>query len=148
MKTATRKRTVGVFAAVTCAAFLSACSVTDALYTADGSALGAAAGGLIGSKASNNPAALIIGAAGGATIGGIGTILAINSAKTGQRKQFQQGYDQGASDTVKQYWILQNLQKGKPEPDYRLTQYRFTIPPEPNAPIKTVPREIAIPIYE
>ena len=69
---------------------------------------------LIGSKASSNPAAPIIGAAGGAAIGGIGTILAINSVKAGQRKQYQQGYDLGASDTVKrQYWILQNLQKGK-----------------------------------
>jgi hypothetical protein len=87
--------------------------------------------------------------AGGAAIGGIGTILAISSVKAGQRKQFQQGYDQGASDTVKrQYWILQNLQKGKQEPAYRLTYYRFTIPPDSNASVKTVPREIAIPIYE
>jgi hypothetical protein len=69
--------------------------------------------------------------------------------KVGQRKQFQQGYDQGASDTVKrQYWILQNLQKGKREPVYRLTYYGFTIPSDPNAPVKTVPRDIAIPIYE
>jgi hypothetical protein len=69
--------------------------------------------------------------------------------KAGQRKQFQQGYDQGASDTVKrQYWILQNLQKGKQQPSYRLTYYRFTIPPDPNASVKTVPRNIAIPIYE
>ena len=135
--------------AVTCSAFLSACSVTDALYTAGGSAVGAAAGAFLGSKASDNPAAPVIGAASGAAIGGIGTILAINSAKDGQRKQFQQGYDQGASDTVKrQYWILQNLQKGKQEPAYRLTYYGFTIPPDPNAAVNTVPRNIAIPIYE
>ena len=57
--------------------------------------------------------------------------------------------DHGASDTVKrQYWILQNLQKGKKERAYRLTYYRFTIPSDPNAPLKTVPRDIAIPIYE
>ncbi len=106
-------------------------------------------GGLVGSKASNNPTAPIIGAASGAAIGGLGTLLAINSAKSGQRKQFQQGYDQGASDTVKrQYWVLQNLQNGKPEPAYRLTYYRFTVPPDPSAPVKTVPRDIAIPIYE
>jgi hypothetical protein len=109
-----RKRTLGGLAAVACGALLPACSVTDALYTAGGSAVDAAAGGLVGQKVSNNPAAPIIGAAGGAAIGGIGTILAINSAKAGQRKQFEQGDDQGASDTVKrQYWILQNLQKGK-----------------------------------
>jgi hypothetical protein len=149
MKTASRKRILGVIAAVACGAFLPACSMTDALYTAGGSAAGAAAGGLIGSKASNNPVAPVIGAAGGAAIGGFGTILAINSVKAGQRKQFQQGYDQGASDTVKrQYWILQNLRKGKQEPAYRQTYYRFSIPPDPNAPVKTVPRDIAIPIYE
>jgi hypothetical protein len=65
------------------------------------------------------------------------------------RKEFQKGYERGAADTVKrQYWILRNLQKGKQEPAYRLTYYRFTIPPDPNAPVKTVPRDIAIPIYE
>jgi uncharacterized protein YcfJ len=123
--------------------------MTDALYTAGGSAAGAAAGGLVGQNLSGNPAAPIIGAASGAAIGGIGTMLAINSVKAGQRKQFQQGCDQGAFDTVKrQYWILQELQKGKQEPAYRLTYYRFTIPPDPNAPVKTVPRDITIPIYE
>jgi phage tail tape-measure protein len=138
-----------VVAAMACCALLPACNVTDALYTAGGSAAGAAAGAFVGSKVSNNPAAPVIGAASGAAIGGIGTILAINSVKAGQRKQFQQGYDQGASDSVKrQCWILQNLQKGKPEPAYRLTYYRFTIPPDPNAPVKTVPREITIPIHE
>ena len=65
------------------------------------------------------------------------------------RKEFQKGYERGAADTVKrQYWILQNLQKGKQEPANRLTYYRFTIPPDPNAPVKTVPREITIPIHE
>ena len=138
-----------MMAAATCSAFLSACGVTDALYTAGGSAVGAAAGAFVGSKASSNPAAPVIGAASGAAIGGIGTILAINSAKDGQRKQFQRGYDQGASDTVKrQYWILQNLQKGKQEPAHRLTYYPFTIPPDPSAAVRTVPRNIAIPIYE
>jgi hypothetical protein len=128
---------------------VSPCVQRDGCALHGGSAAGAAAGGLIGSKASNNPVAPVIGAAGGAAIEGIGTILAINSVKTGQRKQFQQGYDQGASDTVKrQYWILQNLRKGKPQPSYRLTYYRFTIPPDPNAPVKTVPQDIAIPIYE
>jgi hypothetical protein len=144
-----RKEILGALATMACSAFLPACSVTDALHTAGGSALGAAAGGLVGQNVSGNPAAPIIGAAGGAAIGGIGTILAINSAKAGQRKQFQQGYDQGASDTAKrQYWILQNLQKDKQRPAYRLSYYRSTIPPDPNASVKTVPREITIPIYE
>jgi phage tail tape-measure protein len=145
MNSAFKKRTFRVMAAVACCALLPSCSVTDALYTAGGSAAGAAAGAFVGSKASNNPVAPVIGAA----VGGIGTILAINSVKAGQKKQFQQGYDQGASDTVKrQYWILQNVHKGKSEPAYRLTYYRFTIPPDPNAPVKTVPQDIAIPLYE
>jgi hypothetical protein len=65
------------------------------------------------------------------------------------RKEFQKGYERGAADTVKrQYWILQNLQKGKQEPAYRLTYYRFTVPSDSSAPVKTVAREIALPIYE
>ena len=83
MKTAVRKR----IAAVAFCALLPACSVTDALYTAGGSAVGAAAGAFIGSKASHSPVAPIIGAAGGAVTGGVGTILAIHSAKAGQRKR-------------------------------------------------------------
>jgi len=66
-------------------------------------------------------------------------------------KEFQKGYERGASDTVKrQYWIQQNLQKGKQSKvsPYRLTLYRMPVKPDPNATVKTVPYEIAIPIYE
>ena len=67
-------------------------------------------------------------------------------------KEFQKGYERGASDTVKrQYWIQQNLQKGKSSKDsspYRLTLYRMPIKPDPNATVKAVPYEITIPIYE
>jgi hypothetical protein len=66
------------------------------------------------------------------------------------RKEFQKGYERGASDTVKrQYWIQQNMQKaGQPKSPYRLTLYRIPVTPDPNATVKTVPYEIAIPIYE
>ena len=65
------------------------------------------------------------------------------------RKEFQKGYERGAADTVKrQYWIQQNLQKGEKASPYRLTIYRMPVGPDPNAKIKTVPYEIAIPIYE
>jgi len=66
------------------------------------------------------------------------------------RKEFQKGYDRGASDTVKrQYWIQQNMQKaGQSKSPYRLTLYRIPVTPDPNATVKTVPYEIAIPIYE
>ena len=80
-----------MIAAVACCALLPACSVTDALYTAGGSAAGAAAGAFVGSKASNNPAAPVIGAAGGAAVGGIGTILAINSVEGRSEKTVSAG---------------------------------------------------------
>jgi len=65
------------------------------------------------------------------------------------RSEFQKGYDRGSADTVKrQYWIQQNLQKGEKESPYRLTYCRFTVPPDPKAAVKTVPQQIAIPVYE
>jgi hypothetical protein len=65
------------------------------------------------------------------------------------RKEFEKGYDRGAADTVKrQYWIQQNLQKGEKASPYRLTIYRMPVAPDPDAKVKTVPYEIAIPIYE
>jgi hypothetical protein len=67
------------------------------------------------------------------------------------QKEFQKGYDRGASDTVKrQYWIQQNMQKaGQSEASpYRLTLYRIPMTPDPKATVKTVPYEITIPIYE
>jgi hypothetical protein len=67
------------------------------------------------------------------------------------RRESQKGYERGAGDTVKrQYWIQQNMQKAgqsKASP-YRLTLYRIPVTPDSNATVKTVPYEIAIPIYE
>jgi hypothetical protein len=68
------------------------------------------------------------------------------------RSQFQKGYDRGAGDTVKrQYWIQQNLQKRQEPPSRqppRLTYYRLPVEPDPQATVKAVPYEIAIPIHE
>jgi hypothetical protein len=65
------------------------------------------------------------------------------------RKEFQKGYERGAADTVKrQYWIQQNLQKGEKTSPYHLTIYRMPVAPDPDGKVKTVPYEIAIPIYE
>lgn len=140
-----------VVGALLCVNLLPACSVTDALYTTGGAAAGAAVGGLVGQQYSGNPAAPVIGAAAGAALGGIGTALAVGSVKKGKKAEYAKGYDRGASDAVKrQYWILQNLQKDKRREDfpYRLTLYRFTVQPDPQGPVKKVPEEIAIPIYE
>jgi hypothetical protein len=75
----------------------------------------------------------------------------LSACASPSHKEFQKGYERGASDTVKrQYWIQQNLQKGKQSKvsPYRLTLYRMPLKPDPNAKVKTVPYEIAIPIYE
>ncbi len=67
------------------------------------------------------------------------------------RSQFQKGYERGASDTVKrQYWILQNAQKREQgqQSKPRLSVYRLPVTPDPSATVKTVPYDIAIPIYE
>lgn len=67
------------------------------------------------------------------------------------RSQFQKGYERGASDTVKrQYWILQDMQKREPaqQSKPRLSLYRIPIAPDPNASVKTVPYEIAIPVVQ
>jgi hypothetical protein len=63
------------------------------------------------------------------------------------RKEFRKGYERGASDTAKrQYWIQQNMQEaGQSKSPYRLTLYRIPVTPDPNASVKTVPYEIAIP---
>jgi hypothetical protein len=64
--------------------------------------------------------------------------------------QFQKGYERGASDTVKrQYWILQDMQKrAEAKPERRLSLYRIPITPDPDAMVKTVPYEIAIPVVQ
>ena len=67
------------------------------------------------------------------------------------RKEFQKGYERGASDAVKrQYWIQQNIQRAEQSKasTYRLTLYRIPVTPDPKATVKTVPHEIIIPIYE
>jgi len=148
---ATRKRIVRIVAACGCLAALPACSTTDALYTVGGAAAGAGAGGWIGQKSSSNPVAPVVGAASGAVVGGLGTALALNSAEQGRKKEFQRGYELGASDTVKrQYWILQDLQKQEQRATapYRLRQYQIPVKPDPKAPVKTTPYDITIPIYE
>lgn len=148
---ATRKRIIHAVAMCGCVAGFSGCGTTDAFYTVGGAAAGAGAGGLIGLKASRNPIAPVIGAASGAVVGGLGTALALNSAEQGRKKEFQRGYELGTSDAVKrQYWILQELQKQEQQvtTPYRLRHYQIPMKPDSNAPVKTTPYDITIPIYE
>lgn len=66
------------------------------------------------------------------------------------RSQFQKGYERGASDTVKrQYWVLQDMQKrAELKPERRVSLYRIPITPDPEATVKTVSYEIAIPVVQ
>lgn len=66
------------------------------------------------------------------------------------RSQFQKGYERGAADTVKrQYWILQDMQKrAESKPERRVSLYRIPITPDPEASVKTVPYEIAVPVVQ
>ena len=125
--------------------------MTDSLYTVGGAAVGAGVGGLVGQRASSNPLSPVVGAASGALVGGVGTALVLKSADQGRKNEFQRGYDLGASDTVKrQYWIQQELQKEEERvaSPYRLRLYRIPIVPDPNAPVKTTPYDITLPVYE
>ena len=81
---------------------------------------------------------------------GLCVVMMVMLTACAGRKEFQKGYERGSGDTVKrQYWIQQNMQKaGQSKSPYRLTLYRIPVTPDPNALVKTVPYEIAIPIYE
>jgi len=89
--------------------------------------------------------------AGCATLAWCAVVACLFPACAASRSQFQQGYERGASDTVKrQYWILQDMQKRKEgnRSKPRLSLYRMPVAPDPNATVKTVPYEITVPIYE
>lgn len=66
------------------------------------------------------------------------------------RSKYQKGYERGAADTVKrQYWILQDMQKRSEKREVeRVSLYRIPITPDPDATVKTVPYEIAIPVVQ
>ena len=85
-----------------------------------------------------------------ARVVGLGLFVGVFSGCAGH-KEFQKGYDRGAADAVKrQYWIQQNLQKAAApsrEPG-RPSIYQLRVDPDPKADVKTVPYEIAVPIYE
>ena len=83
-------------------------------------------------------------------VAGVSCAVAALLPACASRSQFQKGYERGASDTVKrQYWILQDMQKrAEPKPERRVSLYRIPITPDPDATVKTVPYEIAIPVAQ
>lgn len=74
-------------------------------------------------------------------------ILCLLATGCAGRSQFQKGYERGAADTVKrQYWIEQSLQRPAKRSEKPISIYKLTVPPDPDAKVKTVPYEIGIPI--
>lgn len=87
----------------------NACVSTEAAYTLGGATLGGMSGALASAE---NRKILPLASAGGVLAGGLLGGMFARSVKAGRRSAFTEGYQRGASDTVKrQYWILQNLQK-------------------------------------
>jgi hypothetical protein len=81
-------------------------------------------------------------------VAGVSCAVAALLPACASRSQFQKGYELGASDTVKrQYWVLQDMQK-RPKSEQRVSVYRLPITPDPDAAVKTVPYEIAIPVVQ
>ena len=123
-----------------------------AAYAGGGAAAAGALGagiGYIASKGNIQTTAIAggVSAVGGALLGG----AYAGAKKRENEKQREEGYQLGASDTVKrQYWIARNLQKGNgdAEPGYRTQYYTFNIQPDPTAEINRVPYNITVPILE
>jgi hypothetical protein len=143
---------IAVAAIVTIA--LQGCEAArTAAYAGGGAAAAGALGagiGYIASKGNIQTTAIAggVSAVGGAILGG----AYAGAQKREKEKQKEEGYQLGASDTVKrQYWIARNLQKkrdGEAEPGYRTQYYTFNIQPDPTAEINRVPYNITLPILE
>ena len=133
-------------------ALLGCEAARTAAYAGGGAAAAGALGagiGYIASKGNIQTTAIAGGASavGGALLGG----AYAGAQKRSKEKEREEGYQLGASDTVKrQYWIARNLQKGEgdAEPGYRTRYYTFNIQPDPTAEINRVPYNITVPILE
>ena len=92
--------------------------VTDVALGAGGAALG-------GVLAKGNPAAIAGGAAGGVLLG-----EGLHYANSKQNdKSYQDGYDKGRSDAVKQqYWLYVSMQQAKAGSEGRVRLYEVHLP--------------------
>ena len=102
--------------------FLGGCSVTQPISDV---AMGAGGGALADYFSNGNPAITAAGAAGGVAVSeGVGYI-----AKKEQSTAYQNGYDKGRSDAVKQqYWILIQQQQTPRVPPENVSLYAIPIP--------------------
>lgn len=139
-------------AALLSIALLGCEAARTAAYAGGGAAAAGALGagiGYIASKGNIQTTAIAggVSAVGGALLGG----AYAGAQKRSKEKEREEGYQLGASDTVKrQYWIARNLQKGKgdAEPGYRTQYDTFNIQPDPTAEINRVPYNVTVPILE
>lgn len=102
---------------------LSACT-TDTLYDVGGAAVGGLAGNIL---SDGDP----LMTAAGAGVGVLGSSLVRGQAAKSRVKSFDDGYNKGRSDSIKQqYWIRQNLQKelADKENDTRVSYVPITAP--------------------
>ena len=92
--------------------------VTDVALGAGGAALG-------GELSHNNPMAIAGGAAGGVLLG-----EGLHYANSKQNdKSYQDGYDKGRSDAVKQqYWLYVSMQQAKAGNEGRVRLYEVHLP--------------------
>jgi hypothetical protein len=148
------KRTgIIIISGIVLAALQGCEAARTAAYAGGGAAAAGALGagiGYIASKGNPQTAAIAggVSAVGGAILGG----AYAGAEKRQKQKQREEGYQLGASDTVKrQYWIARNLQKRQDsdaEPGYRTQYYTFNIQPDATAEINRVPYNVTVPILE
>ena len=102
--------------------FITGCAATRTISDVGLGAGGAALGGAL---SKNNPAAIAGGAAGGVLISEGANYLASRQAD----KSYQNGYDKGRSDAVKQqYWLYVSMQQAKAGADGRVRLYEVHLP--------------------
>ena len=102
--------------------FITSCAATRTISDVGLGAGGAALGGAL---SKNNPAAIAGGAAGGVLISEGANYLASRQSD----KSYQNGYDKGRSDAVKQqYWLYVSMQQAKAGADGRVRLYEVHLP--------------------
>lgn len=112
--------------------FFSGCT-SDTIYDIGGAAVGGLAGSIL---TDGDPLATAAGAGAGV----LGSTLVRGQAAKARTKAFNDGYNKGRSDAVKQqYWVQQNLQKDleNRENDTRVS-YVPLITPERQLPDGTI----------
>jgi len=124
---------------------LSGCSTVGQMGTLLAAGGAGTAAGYLGSH--GNPWWTAAGTAAGLGVG----VLVNSSQNSAQQQKFQDGYDQGKCDAVKQhYWMLQRLQECSALDSEGVQHfYQVTLPAQTDeSGVKRTSRNITIPIVE